>query len=146
MDWSMRHPKPYWRRLRVFAVDPGLKTELVTADLNCVEVEIPWEKLPPDGSGNDPDSRTRPESAAGTGREPAPGPAPGPVGEYIAVVDYDPASGLIYAPVDINQPYLLEQHGLAPWEGDPQFHQQMVYAVCMKTIQRFNYIWRAGHG
>ena len=33
--------------------------------------------------------------------------------------------------------YLLAQDGLAPSESDPQFHQQMVYAVAMTTIRHF---------
>ena len=59
---------------------------------------------------------------------------PGPVGEYLEVVDVDPASDGLSA-VDLNDPYLLAQNGLAPSEGNPQFHQQMVYAVAMRTIE-----------
>jgi hypothetical protein len=61
----------------------------------------------------------------------------GPVGEYIEVVDADPASGVAYRPVDLNDPRLLAQDGLAPSEANPQFHQQMVYAVAMATIGQF---------
>jgi hypothetical protein len=61
----------------------------------------------------------------------------GPVGEYLEVVDYDPASKCFYAPVDLNDHLLLAQDGLAPSEGNPQFHQQMVYAAAMTTIQNF---------
>src|SRR6185369_4705743 len=32
---------------------------------------------------------------------------------------------------------LLVQDGLRPAEANPQFHQQMVYAVAMRTIQHF---------
>jgi hypothetical protein len=63
--------------------------------------------------------------------------APGPVGEYLEVVDFDPATNCFYAPVDLNDPYLLATDGLVPSEGNPQFHQQMVYAVAMTTIQIF---------
>lgn len=35
---KMRHQRPANRRLRVFALDPSLKTEMATAELNCVEV------------------------------------------------------------------------------------------------------------
>ncbi len=121
---TMRHPKPANRRLRVFAVDPSLKTELATAQVNCVEVDIPWEDFPSDVPG-------------GLSCRQDYGPAPGPVGEYLEVVDYDPASGVFYEPVDLNHPFLLEQHGLEPFDGNPQFHQQMVYAVSMKTIRHF---------
>jgi hypothetical protein len=117
---TMRHQKPTNRRLRAFAIDPSLKIEMATAEINCVEVEIPWEDMP--------------NNFEGTLNY---GPAPGPVGEYIEVVDYDPASNLFYEPIDLNHPYLLEQHGLEPSDGNPQFHQQMVYAICMKTIKLF---------
>ena len=62
---------------------------------------------------------------------------PGPVGEYIEVIDVDPASRCYYAPIDLNHPHLLVQDGLRPSQANPQFHQQMVYAVAMKTIQHF---------
>ncbi len=62
---------------------------------------------------------------------------PGPVGEYLEVVDVDPPSACVYDPVDLNNPYLLAQDGLSPSEGNPQFHQQMVYAVAMRTIRNF---------
>lgn len=62
---------------------------------------------------------------------------PGPVGDYLEVIDVDPASQCAYAPVNLNDPHLLATNGLAPSEGDPQFHQQMVYAVAMNTIQHF---------
>ena len=65
---------------------------------------------------------------------------PGPVGEYIEVVDVDPASGCVYDPVDLNDPMLLARDGHAPSIGNPQFHQQMVYAVAMKTIANFERI------
>ena len=40
-------------------------------------------------------------------------------------------------PVDLDRPAILAQNGLAPSEGNPQFHQQMVYAAVMTTIDRF---------
>jgi hypothetical protein len=60
-----------------------------------------------------------------------------PVGEYLEVVDYDPASECFYAPVDLNHSFLLAEDGLAPSQSVPQFHQQMVYAVAMRTIRNF---------
>jgi hypothetical protein len=62
---------------------------------------------------------------------------PGPIGEYIEVVDADPATGVFYRPVDLDDARILAQHGLAPSERNPQFHQQMVYAVAMTTINHF---------
>ncbi|MCY2954581.1 MAG: hypothetical protein NTU53_21845 [Planctomycetota bacterium] len=62
---------------------------------------------------------------------------PGPIDEYLEVIDIDPATGACYAPVDLDHRYLLAQDGLPPSEGNPQFHQQMVYAVARKTIAHF---------
>jgi hypothetical protein len=100
-------PPPALRRLRAYAFDPSLDTELETAPINQVTIPSRWEAL-----------------------------QPGPVGEYLEVVDIDPSSSCVYAPVDLNHPHILAQDGLAPSEGDPQFHQQMVYAVAMNTIHR----------
>ena len=106
-------PRPAGRRLRVFASDPTLRDSLDTLHLSEVTVTVPWE---------------------GCDDEPL---RPGPVGDYLEVVDVDPASGCAYAPIDLDHPYLLASDGLAPSESDPQFHQQMVYAVAMTTIGHF---------
>ena len=108
--------RPAYRRLNVYAFDPSLSLEAATAGLNHVTMKVDWE--------------CDPRTGRGTLR-------PGPIGEYVEVVDVDPASACFYAPVDLNNPYLLAQDGLAPAEGNPQFHQQMVYAVAMTTIQHF---------
>lgn len=108
-------PPPKHRRLQIFAMDPGASTKLATAFLNRTVVRIPWEV-----SAGSADLLQ-----------------PGPVGEYLEVVDIDPASGRLYEPVDLNDPFLLAQDGHAPSVGNPQFHQQMVYAVAMKTIEHF---------
>jgi hypothetical protein len=104
----LRIPEPVVRRLRVFAFDPSLATRIATASFNEITVAIPWEEL-----------------------------APGPIGEYIEVVDVDPASGVFYYPVELDDTHLLARDGLPPSESNPQFHQQMVYAVAMTTIQHF---------
>lgn len=112
----MRRPTrqpPAFRRLRVFASDPTLRDSMATMHLSEVVVSVPWE------GGADATL------------------APGPVGEYVEVVDVDPASGCAYAPVDLNDRHLLASDGLKPSESDPQFHQQMVYAVAMTTIGHF---------
>ena len=80
-----------------------------TAGINDLVYKIPWENL-----------------------------SPGPVGEYIEVIDYDPTvGGKFYTPVDLSNPFLLAQDGLNPSESNPQFHQQMVYAVSMLTVKNF---------
>lgn len=64
--------------------------------------------------------------------------APGPIGERVAVIDYDGAHKCYYPPVNLNDPAVLMQGGLEPAESDPRFHQQMVYAVTMRTIENFD--------
>ncbi|MCB0582583.1 MAG: hypothetical protein KDD10_25115 [Phaeodactylibacter sp.] len=106
-------PIPPVRRLRGYAFDPSLSIVLETSLINEIIFEVEWE---------------------GFEGEPL---RPGPTGEYLEVIDYDPASHCFYEPLDLNNPYILAQDGLAPAEGNPQFHQQMVYAVAMTTIQNF---------
>ena len=115
--------RPPVRRLRGYAFDPSLSIRLDTAMVNEVVFRIPWE----DAFDAGPDAE--PEVAEGL--------RPGPIGEYIEVIDYDPASGCYYDPIDLNSPLVLGQDGLDPSEGNPQFHQQMVYAVAMTTVQNF---------
>ena len=130
---------PPSRRLRVYAFDPSLATKLDTVEVNEVTLKIRWE----DKLEQPPIETRTPESPNQRGRRTsteADAPRrlrPGPVGQYIEVVDFDPASDCFYRPVDLNDPHLLAQDGLPPSEGNPQFHQQMVYAVGMKTIEHF---------
>ncbi len=62
----------------------------------------------------------------------------GPVGSRLEVIDYDGARDCFYQPVDLNHGSILMQGGLDPSESDPRFHQQMVYAVAMKTLENFD--------
>ena len=62
---------------------------------------------------------------------------PGPVGRRFAVIDYDGANRQYYPPVDLNHPSILATSGLDPSESDPRFHQQMVYAVASRTVEKF---------
>ena len=100
---------PPYRRLRVFAFDPLLSTQLDTRSINQLTLNVAWEDQL----------------------------APGPVGEYLEVVDFDLEQQTLYEAVDLNHPHLLATDGLAPSEGNMQFHQQMVYAVAMTTIRQF---------
>jgi hypothetical protein len=63
---------------------------------------------------------------------------PGPVGARLEVIDYDGHTKSFYTPVDLNHPAILLQGGLDPSEADPRFHQQMVYAVAMRTLENFD--------
>lgn len=82
-------PTPIFRRLRGYNFDPSLSVQLDTALVNEAVFKIRWEER--------------------LGR--------GPVGEYLEVVDFDPASDCFYAPVDLNNPYVLAQDGLMPSES-----------------------------
>ena len=62
---------------------------------------------------------------------------PGPVGRQVAVVDFDASNDRYYASVDLDRPEILRRGGLDPSDIDPEFHQQMVYAIAMSTIDRF---------
>jgi len=99
---------PAYRHLRGYCLDPGFSTRLDSANINEVVYHIPFENL-----------------------------EPGPTGEYLEVIDFGPASSCWYEPVDLAQEKIASQNGLAPSEGNPQFHQQFVYAVGMKTIRHF---------
>ena len=81
-------PKAAVPAVRGFAFDPSLATTLETAGISEVVFKVPWEPL-----------------------------EPGPVGEYLEVVDFDPASECFYEPVDLDDPHLLAQDGLPPTEG-----------------------------
>ncbi len=99
---------PVYRYLRGYSLDPGFSTRLDTAGINEVLYQVPFEEV-----------------------------QPGPCGEYLEVVDFDPPSGCWYEPVDLSHEAVASQQGLTPSEGNPQFHQQFVYAVAMKTIRHF---------
>src|SRR5690349_780597 len=99
---------PPYRRLRAYAFDPSLSIKLDTAVINNIVYKVPWEEV-----------------------------SPGPVGDYIEVIDTDPSSEQFYRPVNLNDHFILAQDGLDPDESNPQFHQQMVYAVAMTTIRNF---------
>jgi hypothetical protein len=99
---------PTSRRLRGYSFDPSLSAKLETAFINERIYTVPWEEL-----------------------------EPGPVGEYVEVIDVDPASGSYYDPVDLRDQHLLAQDGLPASALSPQFHQQMAYAVVMTTIKNF---------
>ncbi len=104
-------PEPTFRHLRIYAFDPSVSSTLDTIRIGEITIPVRWE--------------------------PKPELQPGPIGEYIEVIDVDPSSGVMYKPVDLNDPSILAQNGLAPSETNPQFHQQMVYAVAMTTIRHF---------
>ncbi|TGP52701.1 peptidase S8 [bacterium M00.F.Ca.ET.230.01.1.1] len=110
-----RLPPPPQRRLRIYALDPSIAKQLDSVSVYQATLSVPWDDKP------------LTEAAL----------RPGPIGEYLEVIDVDPASDRFYDPVDLNDKQLLAQDGLTPSEGNPKFHQQMVYAVAMTTIGHF---------
>src|SRR5512143_3902531 len=60
----------------------------------------------------------------------------GPVGQKIAVIDIDATNQCYYEAIDLDARTRFGPGGLPPSEANPQFHQQMVYAVVMDTIRR----------
>ena len=74
---------PRIRRLKAFAFDPSLQTSSRDVRVNEITIPVTFERL-----------------------------LPGPVGDYLEVVDVDPASACAYAPVDLDHPWLLAQGGL----------------------------------
>ena len=115
---------PAFRKLRAFAIDPSFSQQLATAQINEVTLKVPWEELTLERV---PGRRRRGEPAMR-----------GPVGEYLVIDDVDAATKpKRYVPVNLGSPDLLAQDGWAPSEGNPQFHQQMTYAVVMQTIEQF---------
>jgi hypothetical protein len=97
-----------WRKLRGYAFDPILSQQFETAGMNEIVFKVPWEEL-----------------------------QPGPIGDYLEVIDYDPASAAFYDPVNLDDAEIVGGDGLDPEESNPQFHQQFVYAVAMTTIRNF---------
>src|SRR4051812_43822202 len=84
---ALAYPRPAVRRLKGYAFDPQASVTLATAMINDFVIELPWEQ--------------RWESPLEVG----------PVNDYVEVVDFDPAAGLFYAPIDLNHPDLLAQNG-----------------------------------
>lgn len=120
-------PRPASRRLRIYSIDPSLAQSLDTSAIRVAIIEIPWEDTE---LGEELYSVTDSERRDALLK-------PGPCGEYLEVIDFDPATQAYYTPIDLADPYLLAQDGLPPSDGNPQFHQQMVYAVAMRTIRNF---------
>ena len=106
-------PQPSSRRLRVYAFDPNASLDLASSRFSHATISLRW---------HDP---TEEEIR------------PGPINEYLEVIDVDPPSQQFYEPLDLMAPEVLGQDGLPPSEGDPRFHQQMVFAVAMQTIRLF---------
>lgn len=106
-------PKPTSRKLRVYAFDPNASLDMASSRFSHATISLRWD------DPTEEDLR------------------PGPTNEYLEVIDIDPPSRQFYEPLDLMAPEVLGQDGLPPSEGDPRFHQQMVFAVAMQTIRLF---------
>jgi hypothetical protein len=108
--------QPARRPIQIYSFDPMLANTMERIGPAKVTVGIPWEPL-----------------------------NPGPAGARIQVIDFDggrmvegkPATAF-YEPIDLDVAVLASQGGLPPTEGDPRFHQQMVYAVAMRTFEAYD--------
>jgi hypothetical protein len=58
--------------------------------------------------------------------------------DRLEVVDYDAAANLYYRAVHLDDAAIAMQQGIEPSESDPQFHQQMVYAVASRVLENFD--------
>ncbi|MDF2434136.1 MAG: hypothetical protein JWP44_3767 [Mucilaginibacter sp.] len=115
--------KQVHRLLRGYTLDPGFSTRLDTMGINETTYRIRWEDL----------SVPMTEVSAATVLNNHVGPS----GEYFEVIDVDPPSNCFYEPVNLDDISVLAQNGLTPSEGNPQFHQQFVYTIAMKTLDLF---------
>ena len=111
-------PLPRTRSLTVIAHDPSLTDKKGKVVLE--RVEVPAEDLPQ------------------------------PRGYGVHVIDYDSSTDTLYEPLQYPPPREngtcidpFENVARAPGNGallaDPQFHQQNVYAIVMRTLSRFEF-------
>src|SRR5256885_15429275 len=89
---------PQWRKLRGYAFDPVLSQQFETAGINEIVFKVPWEQL-----------------------------EPGPVGDYLEVIDYDPASAAFYDPDDLNEASIVGGDRVGTGGRDTLVHQRYVY-------------------
>lgn len=102
--------RPERRALRIYAFDPMLGR----GGDHRVTVEVPYR-----------DIAVRPDER-------------GFQDDRLEVVDYDAATKTYYRAVNLEDAKIAMQRGLEPSEADPQFHQQMVYAVASLVLENFD--------
>ncbi len=108
--------KKSYRYLQGYTLDPGYSSQLDSISFNQTIYRIRWEDMIP------PTNRNAKQHING---------------EYFEVIDIDPSSNCYYEPLNLNSIEVLSQNGLPPSEGNPQFHQQFVYTIAMKTLDSF---------
>ncbi|HET9942255.1 MAG TPA: hypothetical protein VFR05_02875 [Terriglobia bacterium] len=119
MRRSPEQTRPEFRQLRIYAIDPMVSR----AGEHQATVQIRFEDL--ELRGGDDHHKVDPVSF---------------VGKRVEIVDVDAAGEdpVWLKPVNLDDANIAMQHGLDPSESDPQFHQQMVYAVTMRTLEQFD--------
>ena len=110
MRRSPEQTRPEYRHLRIFAIDPMV----ARGGEHRATVQLRFEEL-----------ERRDASFFGRRIE-------------VADVDTSGRDAVWLEPVDLDSAHIAMQHGLEPSESDPQFHQQMVYAVAMRTLEQFD--------
>ena len=100
--------RPERRPLRIFAFDPMISR----AGDHRITVEVPYKTI------------ERQERSFSDDR--------------LEVVDYDAATRKYVRAVNLNDDEIAMTQGLEPVEDDPQFHQQMVYAVASRVLENFD--------
>jgi hypothetical protein len=110
---------PEFRQLRIYAIDPMVQR----AYEHEATVQIRFEPL-----------ELRPTTISQPNCDPV-----SFAGKRVEVVDVDAGDKAAwFRPVCLDDANIAMQHGLEPSESDPQFHQQMVYAVAMRTLEQFD--------
>ncbi|MBL8719447.1 MAG: hypothetical protein JNL79_25895 [Myxococcales bacterium] len=100
--------RPERRALRIFAIDPMLGR---AGDMR-VTIDVPYREIAVD------ERRFR--------------------DDRLELIDYDGATGRYYRVIDLDDARVAMQQGVEPAEADPQFHQQMVYAVASRVLENFD--------
>src|SRR5580704_5021474 len=65
--------------------------------------------------------------------------APGPLGYRAHVVDYDASTSTLYRSLRLGHTDPFATASDRKLLSDPQFHQQNVYAIVMRTLARFEF-------
>ena len=117
MRRSPDQTRPEFRQLRIYAIDPMVSR----AGEHQATVQIRFEPLEIKDPGGARDALKF-------------------AGRRVEVIDVDAAgpAPVWLKPVNLDDANIAMQHGLDPSESDPQFHQQMVYAVTMRTLEQFD--------
>jgi len=108
MRKSPNDKRPERRSLRIFAFDPMV----ARAGDHRITIDVPFSKI------------TQRDKAFEDDR--------------VQVVDYDGTNACYYQPIALDDAEIAMQDGVEPAEADPQFHQQMVYAVASRVLENFD--------